>query len=55
MNKKHPAPYVSPKSPNDKDFLTWIHARLVNIHGENPNIDYMRRLKKLTEFYDRNA
>lgn len=33
----------------DSEFLTWIHARLVNHHGENPNYDYMHRLREVAE------
>ena len=29
----------------DKEFLEWIYARLVHQYGENPNIDYMRKLR----------
>jgi hypothetical protein len=29
--------------------LQWIHARLVSVHGENPNADYMRRLQEIAE------
>jgi len=28
----------------DKQFLKWIHARLVNEHDENPQYDYMSKL-----------
>lgn len=31
----------------DRQFLEWIHARLEFIHGENPNVDYMLRLKRI--------
>lgn len=31
----------------DKTFLQWIHNRLTHLHGENPNVDYMRRLQKI--------
>ena len=30
---------------NDREFLEWIRNRLIDIHGENPNFDYMLRLK----------
>ena len=32
---------------SDKDFLQWIHDRLVEKHGENPNYNYMHRLRKI--------
>jgi hypothetical protein len=28
------------------DFLDWIADRLVNVHGENPNVDYVQSLRK---------
>lgn len=28
----------------DSNFLTWIMERLIHVHGENPNYDYMHRL-----------
>lgn len=31
----------------DKQFLKWIHARLQNVHGEDPNVDYMSRLRAI--------
>lgn len=34
---------------NDKDFLTWIHARLEKTYQENPNVDYMLRLSEMAE------
>jgi len=33
----------------DKEFLQWIHGRLVDVHGENPNMDYMHRLQSIIE------
>lgn len=32
---------------NDKEFLTWIHQRLVHLHRENPNVDYMGKLRSI--------
>jgi len=32
---------------NDKDFLMWILSRLEYVHGDNPNADFMLRLKTL--------
>ena len=29
----------------NKDFLKWIYDRMVNIHNENPNLDYMHKFK----------
>ena len=37
----------------DKDIkhLTWIYERLVHVHNENPNSDYMIRLKQIVDKY----
>ena len=29
---------------NDRDFLLWIAARLVGVHGENQEVDYIGKL-----------
>ena len=31
----------------DKDFLIWLHKRLEKVHNENPNVDYMHKLKAI--------
>lgn len=38
----------------DKDIkhLTWIYERLVHVHNENPNLDYMIRLKQIVDKND---
>lgn len=35
----------------DKDIkhLTWIYERLIHVHKENPNYDYMIRLKQIVD------
>ena len=33
-------------SPNMSEFLEWIAERLVNIHNENENLDFVHSLKK---------
>ncbi len=35
--------------PTNADFLRWIHERLEHIHGEDPRVDYMVKLKRLSE------
>jgi hypothetical protein len=30
----------------DKEFFQWIYDRLINVHKENPNVDYMRSFKE---------
>ena len=32
---------------NDRDFLIWLHARLTDVHGENPHMDYMHKLRAI--------
>ena len=32
-----------------KEFLTWIYERLVNVYLENPNTDYMIKLKTIID------
>lgn len=34
---------------NDREFLIWIHQRLVKVHGESELVDYMHRLRKIIE------
>lgn len=29
----------------DSEFLQWIHDRMVFVHGENKNVDYLHRLR----------
>jgi hypothetical protein len=36
----------------DRAFLLWIHARLIERHNENPNVDYMNKLKCIAESTD---
>lgn len=31
----------------DRDFLIWIHQRLVKVHGEREMVDYMHKLRDL--------
>ena len=31
----------------DKEFLQWVHDRLVTVHNESPNIDYMLRFREI--------
>lgn len=34
---------------NNKEFLTWIHNRLIEVHGENRNSAYMHKLNSVIE------
>jgi hypothetical protein len=31
----------------NSEFLFWVHARLQNAHGENPDADYMKKLHNI--------
>lgn len=42
MTGKTMKTYITP----NKEFFNWIYNRLVYVHGENPNYDYMRSLKE---------
>lgn len=33
----------------DKQFLTWLHSRIVHQYGENPNMDFVQKLKRIAE------
>jgi len=33
----------------DKQFLNWLHDWLMEKHGENPDVDYMRKLRNIAE------
>ena len=35
------------KKQSIKDHLEFIYYRLINVHSENPNTDYMLRLEKI--------
>jgi hypothetical protein len=32
---------------SDREHLLWIYGRLVNYHGENKNVDYMKRFESI--------
>ena len=34
---------------NDKQFLTWIHERLIHVHNENNCMDYMWKLRAIIQ------
>lgn len=33
----------------DREFLTWIHERLVHVHNENNCMDYMWKLRAIIQ------
>ena len=33
----------------DSEFLQWIHDRMVNVHGEDGQIDYLHRLRGIID------
>ncbi len=36
----------------DKQFLRWLHGKLVGTHKENPNVDYMHKLASIINAMD---
>jgi len=38
----------------DKQFLYWLHQRLIKVHDENPNIDYMLKFASIINHMDSN-
>ena len=32
---------------SDKEFLEWIYNRMINVHHENPNVDYMLKFREI--------
>lgn len=34
-------------SQSDKNHLEWIYERLIHVHKENPNYDYMLKFKEI--------
>lgn len=32
-----------------KEFLLWLIERLIHVYGENPNVDFIHRLKEIAE------
>jgi hypothetical protein len=33
-------------------FIKWIYDRLVNVHGENPQVDYLIRLSEIIQWLE---
>jgi hypothetical protein len=31
----------------DKDHLQWIHDRIVNVYGENENVDFLIKMREI--------
>lgn len=40
---------------NDKEFLMWVYERLVHVHGENPNSDYMHRFQRIIKSMEKES
>ena len=38
----------------DKEFLTWLYYRLINVHKENCNVDYMTKFASIINKTDPN-
>lgn len=43
--------YVA-KQAGDARFLRWLHDRLEFVHGENPDVDYMHRLRDFVTWFE---
>lgn len=43
--------YVA-KQAGDAKFLRWLHDRLEFVHGENPDVDYMHRLRDFVAWFE---
>lgn len=39
---------------DNREFLIWIYDRLVHVHNESVNIDYMCKLRSIIENYPDN-
>lgn len=39
--------YFKSVSPEDVEHLKWIYARMVEVHGEKPNVDYMVKMRQI--------
>ena len=37
----------------DKEFLTWIRDRIVNVYEESPSVDFVRRLEEVIDKLDK--
>lgn len=38
---------ISPLKENDINHLEWVYRRLVITHGENENVDYMKKFREI--------
>ena len=52
-NMKLPFNQKVARNNADKEHLEFIYGRLINVHKENENVDYILRLKKIIDSYDR--
>jgi len=39
---------------NNQNHIRWIYERMKNKHSENPDIDYMLKLKEICDWIDKN-
>jgi hypothetical protein len=39
----------------DREFLIWLHTRLTDVHGEDPLVDYMHKLRALIKSTPRDS
>ena len=46
---------IPPKKMSDSEHLQWIHDRIVNVYGENENVDFLIRFRTIiNEFSNQN-
>lgn len=38
---------IQKATAQDRHFLAWVAERLVYVHGENPNVDFVHKLRDL--------
>jgi hypothetical protein len=37
---------------SDKEHLKWIHDRIVNVYGENENVDFLIRMREIIQAFN---
>ena len=42
------------KNTKDVNHLKFIYERMINLHGENPDIDYMKKFESIVKWVDEN-
>jgi hypothetical protein len=47
LNYKIIIPKEEPMKQTDKNHLQWIHDRIVNVYGENENVDFLIKMREI--------